>query len=762
MSQLMTLLNFVREFAKGVRGAGARRTRRRDWAAAIIEGLEQRTLLSALAPLLPSPPTNISLSSTWVAENSANNTVVGILTATDADAGDTFTFSWINNLDGRFAVSGNTLRVANGLLLDYETNTSHNVTVRVTDSVGNTFDKLFTITVTDVVEPTYSFAAGVLTATGTALDDNITVRKESGQITLQFNQNGATFNTGLTAASVTSVVVSGLGGNDALTLDSSLAAAVTGHLLGGDGNDTLTGGLGADSLNGGAGNDVLYFDNLDTSVLGGVGIDTAIVTLATAAVNLNLTTGQIETLSATTSTYKNTFDATGATWAVTIIGGSGNDTITGGNLNDNLVGAGGNDRLSGGPGADSLDGGNANDLLFFDSWDTNLLGGSGFDTAFVSGATAGVTLNLLPSQIEVVSATASTFNNTFNATGATWEVTIIGGSGNDTITGGNRNDKLDGGAGNDKLTGNAGDDTLVGGSQDDTLNGGAGIDRLTGGLGVDSLHGGNANDVLFFDNLDTSVIGGEGSDTAFVSDATAAVIFDLKTSLIETVSATTSTYKNSFDATGATWSVTIIGGSGNDTITGGKLNDMLIGGAGNDRLTGGLGADSLIGGSGNDALFFENLDTSIIGGDGIDTAFLKFATGAVNFKLTTGQIETVSAEDSTYKNTFNAAGATWAVTIIGGTGNDTLIGGNLNDTLTGGAGLDTVSYADATAAVTVSLPDKRSSGGAGKDRLSTIENVIGSAFADTITGNSLDNILDGGLGTDTIVGGGGIDTILNA
>jgi len=435
--------------------------------------------------------------------------------------------------------------------------------------------------------------------------------------------------------------------------------------------------------------------------------------------------------------------------AVSISGLAGHDTLTldntlgaailgklrGGDGDDILTGGLGSDKLYGDGGLDVLQGGDANDKLYFDNLDTSVLGGAGFDVAVVLQATAAVDVNLVTSELEAVSATTSTFHNTFNATGAAWAVTVYGGSGNDTITGGNLKDYL---------------------------NGGGGLDQLTGGLGADTLIGGDGNDVLYFDNLDPSVVGGAGSDTAFVSGATAAVRMNLVTSQIEVVSATSSAFNNTFNAAGATFIVNVTGGSGNDTITGGNLNDKLNGGLGNDKLTGGLGADSLNGGDANDALFFDNFDTSVIGGAGIDTAFVNGATAAVNLNLVTSELETVSATTSAFNNILNATGATWVVTIIGGTGNDTLFGGNLNDKLTGGLGIDTVSYANASAAVSVNLANKKATGGAGIDTLTTIENVIGSAFADTIYGDALNNILDGGAGVDTIIGGGGVDTILNA
>jgi hypothetical protein len=97
-------------------------------------------------------PTNIALSNASVAENSANGTIVGALSDTDPDAGDTAAFTLVGNAGGRFAISGTNLVVANGALLDFESNTSHSVTVRVTDAGGLTFDKAFNVAVTDVSE----------------------------------------------------------------------------------------------------------------------------------------------------------------------------------------------------------------------------------------------------------------------------------------------------------------------------------------------------------------------------------------------------------------------------------------------------------------------------------------------------------------------------------------------------------------------------------------------------------------------------------
>ncbi|MBU6240055.1 MAG: cadherin domain-containing protein, partial [Planctomycetes bacterium] len=84
-----------------------------------------------------------------------------------------------------------------------------------------------------------------------------------------------------------------------------------------------------------------------------------------------------------------------------------------------------------------------------------------------------------------------------------------------------------------------------------------------------------------------------------------------------------------------------------------------------------------------------------------------------------------------------------------------------NDILDGGAGTDTVSYASATSGVTVNLATTTSQNtvGAGSDTITNFENILGSAFADTLTGNANDNVITGGAGNDVIIGGAGSDTL---
>lgn len=99
--------------------------------------------------------------------------------------------------------------------------------------------------------------------------------------------------------------------------------------------------------------------------------------------------------------------------------------------------------------------------------------------------------------------------------------------------------------------------------------------------------------------------------------------------------------------------------------------------------------------------------------------------------------------------------------LFGGEGNDLLFGGKGNDLLIGGNGSDTASYANTIAPVTVSLlvTTAQATGWAGTDTLQQIENLIGGAGNDKLTGNALGNFIKGGAGNDTISAGGGNDVI---
>lgn len=157
--------------------------------------------------------------------------------------------------------------------------------------------------------------------------------------------------------------------------------------------------------------------------------------------------------------------------------------------------------------------------------------------------------------------------------------------------------------------------------------------------------------------------------------------------------------------------VTFKGSTGSDTFGGFAKADKIYGGDGNDTLKGAGGADTLSGGNGNDTLH---------GDAGHDL-------------------------------------------LSGGAGNDKLYGGTGGDTLKGGAGIDTAFYTNAAKGVTASLAKSSINTGEAKgDVYSSIENLTGSKFNDTLVGNSGSNRLSGYRGDDTLTGGKGADDFVFA
>ena len=99
-----------------------------------------------------------------------------------------------------------------------------------------------------------------------------------------------------------------------------------------------------------------------------------------------------------------------------------------------------------------------------------------------------------------------------DASRADFNVTLIGGTGNDTLLGGRRNDVVRGGDGNDFIAGGSGDDILYGDAGNDILIGGDGNDLILGGDGNDILSGDNGDDILLGGNGNDLLMGGNGND----------------------------------------------------------------------------------------------------------------------------------------------------------------------------------------------------------------------------------------------------------
>jgi len=218
----------------------------------------------------------------------------------------------------------------------------------------------------------------------------------------------------------------------------------------------------------------------------------------------------------------------------------------------------------------------------------------------------------------------------------------------------------------------------------------------------------------------------------------------------------------------------VYGGDGDDTLRGEDGDDTLHGEEGNDVLQGGAGSDTMYGGNGNDTYFVNDATDEVIElGTGVD----KVVSYLLNYRLDTNVEHLDIAEaagagngsGNSLDNRLN--GNSSANNLYGDAGNDSLYGRDGNDILNGGAGddlidggngVDLVSYkVGATGGVTVSLAisGPQNTGSAGWDKLFGIENLEGTEFADTLTGDANANKISGLAGGDTIRGGGGNDDL---
>lgn len=123
------------------------------------------------------------------------------------------------------------------------------------------------------------------------------------------------------------------------------------------------------------------------------------------------------------------------------------------------------------------------------------------------------------------------------------------------------------------------------------------------------------------------------------------------------------------------------------------------------------------------------------------------------------------------KNDSGSSSATLSVTVRGHTdvgkpvkgtsGNDLLYSSSGADAFNGGLGVDTASYALAKSGVVANLASPgHNTGEAAADTYLNIDNLRGSIYADSLTGNSGRNVLDGGRGADKLYGLDGDDIYL--
>jgi VCBS repeat-containing protein len=192
-----------------------------------------------------------------------------------------------------------------------------------------------------------------------------------------------------------------------------------------------------------------------------------------------------------------------------------------------------------------------------------------------------------------------------------------------------------------------------------------------------------------------------------------------------------------------------------------------------DVIRGDAYGDTMTGFAGNDTYFVNNTADKVVelSNDGYDTvqATVSYTlSDNVEALLLGGHLDingTGNGGDNAIAGNAGAnvlSGLGGDDSLSGGNGNDTLNGGDGDDLMNGGVGNDTASYAGATAGVAVSLAitSYQDTGGAGFDKLVSIENLTGSSFADTLTGNTGNNIITGGGGADVLTGGVGHDVFV--
>jgi Ca2+-binding RTX toxin-like protein len=328
-------------------------------------------------------------------------------------------------------------------------------------------------------------------------------------------------------------------------------------------------------------------------------------------------------------------------------------------------------------------------------------------------------------------------------------------NGGTIVSGGN--DILSGGNGDDVIFGNEGDDTIEGGHNDDTLDGGAGSDTASyfGAFSAVTVS-------LALQGAQQDTIGAGLDTLTGFENLTGSRLNDILTGDI---------YNNVIDggaATAAGGDDIMDGGDGVDTVSY-ALAEAAVSvtlatqsGVQQDTLGGGLDTlsnfENLTGSAFDDLLAGDSNDNAIDGGEGIDTAnYAAAASGvAVSLALQGSAQDTVGAGIDTLSNIENILGSILGDALTGDANNNVIDGGagTGNDTLDGGAGVDTVSYASADSAVRVALSIQagvqQNTLGAGTDRLSNFQNLTGSGYDDLLAGDVLDNIIDGGAGTDTV------------
>jgi Ca2+-binding RTX toxin-like protein len=270
----------------------------------------------------------------------------------------------------------------------------------------------------------------------------------------------------------------------------------------------------------------------------------------------------------------------------------------------------------------------------------------------------------------------------------------------------------------ENVTGSRYADTITGNEQANVLTGLDGGDRLDGRGGTDTVDYAASNRAVFVNLSAGYGLGGHAEGDTYLS--------------IENV-------------TGSAFADTLIGSDGVNKLQGGDDDDVLQGLAGGDRLEGGAGSDTAS----------YRLSPAGVWID-LSTGFVSGSSGS--HALGDVLVSIDNLEGSEYFDILTGNGAD--NTLAGRGSTDWLAGLAGADHLDGGAGEDTADYRASAAGVTVDLTHNVGLGGdAQGDTFASIENVNGSPYGDTLSGDAGDNRLDGFDGDDVLAGLAGHDRI---
>jgi Ca2+-binding RTX toxin-like protein len=312
----------------------------------------------------------------------------------------------------------------------------------------------------------------------------------------------------------------------------------------------------------------------------------------------------------------------------------------------------------------------------------------------------------------------------------------------------------------DILRGDASANQFFAGAGNDIVYGSGGGDVIDGGADVDLVDYSGSNAGVTLDLVTGAGVGGwaQGDSLSNVENLNGSKFND-------TISG--NTFKNIFN--GGLGADRLSGGDGDDILNGEDGNDALFGDGGNDTMSGGIGNDRLTGGAGADALN---------GNEGVDTADYRHSDGGVDVSIVRGTGLLADAQGDTLQFIENLSGSAFADILVGDDGvnrltgmsgedklyglggNDYIATGGGYDYVDGGDGIDTVTYEDSWDHVVVNLTTgKNQYGEASRDVLVNVENIVGSVYDDSITGDAGANRLTAGDGNDIVSGMGGNDYI---